>query len=116
MIDIDKDLRKTIDHFGYESQIKKLNEECFEVIDASKELMNFMTYSPKDALAMLVDGKRYTLEAYEKKLERHLTEEIADVLNVLRQIQLYFGISDSKVEKYRLSKNERTIKKIKKDI
>ena len=116
MINIDKDLRKTIAHFGYDSQIKKLNEECFEVIDASKELMNFMTYSPKDALAMLVDGKRYTLEAYEKKLERHLTEEIADVLNVLRQIQLYFGISDSKVDRYRLSKNERTINQIKKDI
>lgn len=116
MINIDKDLRKTIAHFGYDSQIKKLNEECFEVIEASRELVDFIRYSPEDAAAMFVDGKRHTLEAYEKKLETHLAEEIADVINVLRQIQLYFGISDSKVEKYRLSKNERTINQIKKDI
>lgn len=116
MINIDKDLRKTISHFGYESQIKKLNEECFEVIEASRELVDFIRYSPEDAAAMFVDGKSYTLEDYEKKLETHLAEEIADVINVLRQIQLYFGISDSKVEKYRLSKMKELLKKIKKDI
>lgn len=44
--------------------------------------------------------------------ERHLTEEIADVLNCIEQVVLLLGISDAAIRRVRNRKKQRLIKTI----
>lgn len=44
--------------------------------------------------------------------ERHLTEEIADVLNCIEQVILLLGISDAAIRRVRNRKKQRLIKTI----
>lgn len=77
-------LLKIINYFGLRSQLKKFNEEAFEVIDA----------------VLSEDGIE------------HIAEEIADCTLLLRQVQAHFGISNEKIEGIVDSKTERTLRRI----
>lgn len=82
-------LMKVINHFGLSNQLKKLNEEVFELIEA-----------------ILIDtGDEESLN--------HIKEEYADVSLVLNQIKEYFEIGYAEDVLPRMSyKLERTLKLI----
>ena len=83
--------KKCIDVWGEDAQIKMCIEEMSEL---TKELCKNWR-----------KAKRNTPEQID-----HICEEIADVQNMVDQMQLVFG--EKKVEEYRLMKKARTEKKL----
>lgn len=71
---------KAIQHFGVQSQIAKIREECRELIDA----------------------------IYEND-QAHIAEEIADVLNMIKQAMIIYNIADEQVNSIRMFKMNRTL-------
>ena len=97
-------LLKTIKHYGVRHQVKKLNEEHGEVVEAIYDLLYFKEN-------FLVTHE-FLQEDYDKLID-HVAEEIADNLNLLKQFQLLFDIPEKQINKWREHKAERTIKEIK---
>lgn len=83
-------LLRIFNHYGIEAQKRKLNEECYEFLQAVAEWQN----NPSRANA------------------EHVTEELADCLVVLKQFQLSFEIADLTLEEFAILKTERTIQRI----
>ena len=54
-----------------------------------------------------IEGKNYVDDG-----RTHIKEEIADVMVMLRQFQLYFDISDDEIKEIMNSKIERQLKRI----
>lgn len=81
---INKNLLKIFHHFGERNQLKKLNEEAYELCEA----------------ILVKDDKE------------HITEEVADVLIMLGQIILAYDIDNSKINEIVDSKIERTLMRI----
>lgn len=78
-------------HYGIESQKRKLNEECYEFLQAVCEWQNNPSTANKE----------------------HVTEELADCLVVLKQFQHHFGIDEQTIKQWCDYKTERTLKRIK---
>ena len=85
---------RIVNHYGLINQLKKLNEEVYELIEAETEAY-------------------YTLNTtnYEKLID-HILEEYADVLHVLEQHRLYWELSLEDVKEILKYKVERTNKGI----
>ena len=90
---MEEDLLKIINHYGIKHQLKHLQTEMFEIIDAILELLYFHEYHPIDANAIVVNGERYTIKEYIKKLEKHIEEEYSDVTFMLNHRVLLFGLT-----------------------
>lgn len=84
-------LLKIIDTFGVKNQLKKFNEECYEFIEAIND---------------------YREEETQDNLY-HITEEMADVLVLLKQFQAKYKITNNQIDSFIDSKIDRTIKRIK---
>lgn len=80
-----------IDTFGVKNQLKKFNEECYEFIEAVND---------------------YRIEETSNNLY-HLTEEMADVLVLLKQFQIKYRITNDQLNSFIDSKINRTIRRIK---
>ena len=78
-----EDLLKIINYYGIDKQLKYIHSEYFELD-----------------------------EAILRSTKSHITEEIADVLVMLKQIQYYYDISDDLVELVMKSKIARQLKRI----
>lgn len=94
-----EDLLQIIQHYGINHQQRKFQEEVFElneVIIKEREL-----YSNGGTLS------------YHNELKQHITEEIADVMVMLKQFQYYYEISDKEIEEVMQSKINRQIERIK---
>ena len=91
-----KKLLQIIRYYGIKSQIKKFNEESFELTEAMIEEIysSFADYS---------DNKQ------------HIKEEIADNLVLLSQFILYYNINLDEIEEIFKQKVERQLKRIEKD-
>ncbi len=83
--------KRCIDIWGEDAQIKMCIEEMSEL---TKELCKNWRKSTKNSPEQI----------------EHICEEIADVQNMIDQMQLMFGVE--KVEKYRQEKIERTEKRL----
>lgn len=85
---------RIINHYGLINQLKKLNEEVYELIEAETEAY-------------------YTLNTtnYEKLID-HILEEYADVQTVLEQHRLYWELSLEDAKEILNYKVERTNKEI----
>lgn len=77
-------LFKIFSHFGYRKQLRKFNEECYELIEA-----------------MLDNDKE------------HIKEEIADVQVLLNQFKELYKIYDDEIVEIMEQKIERTLERIK---
>lgn len=90
---IHNDLETIINHYGVRKQIKKLSEEVFElqeaVIDCEWD----------------IDGRT-----------DHVAEELADVMVLLEQIRLHYGIPSQTIQGITNEKIDRQIKRITDDI
>jgi len=97
---MDKYLLEIIKHYGINKQLKYFQSEIFELNEAiiTHELKQSVEY--EIPLTEIVGTKK------------HITEEIADVMVMLRQFQLYYDISDDEIVEIMKSKINRQIKRI----
>lgn len=82
---------KIINHFGLRNQLKKLNEECYELIEA------------------IID---YEDDNARNSTKENIIEEMADVMVLLRQFQEYYNITDIDIAFKMLYKTNRTLERI----
>ena len=85
-----QDLEKIIGHYGINNQLKKFNEETYELVEA-----------------ILTFGKENNYKSL-----NHVIEEIGDVYVVLKQLQIYYGILESEIEDIMKFKIERQLQRI----
>lgn len=92
---MDDKLREIVNHYGIKQQLKKFNEETFELIEAVtiNEVDNF--------------------DLVDQELVDKIVEEIADVAVLLKQIQLYYFINESFIKKIMEQKIDRQLNRIK---
>lgn len=94
-----------INHFGLRSQMKKLNEETYELLEA---IDNY-----EDAvLEQEVHDYGYTVDDL-NVFRSHIIEELGDVLILLTQFIAKYDIKQSEVDKWMDYKLERTEERIK---
>ena len=88
-------LREIINHYGIKQQLKKFNEETFELIEAVtiNEVDNF--------------------DLVDRELVDKIVEGIADVVVLLKQIQLYYFIDENLIKKIMEQKVDRQLNRIK---
>lgn len=94
MKDFNTKLLIILGYFGIYNQQRKLQEEIFELQES------------------IFDIEKDSIEQYENNLE-HLTEELADVLVIIKQLQLEYGIEQEDLILMMNNKVDRTLKRIK---
>ena len=94
---MNKELLKIINHYGIKPQLKYFQSEVFELNEAiiQREYPAFR--------------KNEDLELLEKK---HIVEEIADVMVMLEQFRIYYGINTGEVGEIMNYKIKRQIERI----
>lgn len=97
---IDKYL-KIIEYFGINTQLKKLNEEVWELEDAIRN------YEKQADVC-----REYCSELHVKKEREHIIEEMGDVLNLLTQLIFKYEIEKKELDKVMDYKLDRTIERI----
>ena len=94
-------LLQIINHYGIMKQLKYIHSEYFELDEA---ILNFRP------------SLYYGEETEETIKDRnHIAEEIADVLVMLKQFQLYFGISTDDIKEIAKHKVDRQLERIKEE-
>ena len=91
-------LLKIINTYGVIPQLKYFQSEVFELNEAviNREL-----------------HWNYDTEIQDiNPLDKHISEEIADCMVMLKQFQYYYGITDEEIEEVMKYKIERTIKRM----
>lgn len=92
-----------INHYGIRKQLKYFQSEIFELNEA---IIDFENY--EDLVDIEIDTKEH--------LKNHITEEIADVMVMLKQMQLYYNISDADVKEVMKFKVDRQIERINEEV
>lgn len=115
---MNKKLRKIINHYGLEKQLKYLQSEIYELNEA---IFNYR----KDSLSDMVSDVFRTVkncfssisnQPQDKNPRReHVIEELADVVVMLKQIQLFYNIPTSEIREVMQYKIQRQIKRIEDD-
>lgn len=107
-------LRKIINHYGIDKQLKYFQSEVFELNEAiiknrNTGVLETITNGILNVLSPLLntDYKDYSKD--------HIKEEIADVMVMLKQIQLYYDISTEDIEEIMTFKVNRQLERIKKE-
>ena len=99
-----EDLLKIINNYGVMAQLKYFQSEVFElneaIITMRLEKWNLEGKSP-EYVEPILNGYRL-----------HIAEEIADVMVVLEQFKLYYGISEKEITNIFWNKVARTLERI----
>lgn len=94
-------LLEIINHYSIDKQLKYIHSEYFELDEAIIQ---------KEYPAIAKGHKNEQLDILENK---HIAEELADVIVMLKQFQYYYGISDEEIEKIMNEKIDRQLERIK---
>lgn len=94
-----KDFLKIIEHFGIRNQMKKLNEECYELIEAIANYQDIEPFTTEDT-------------NFKAIFKNHVIEEIADCLVLINQFIEYYKIDNNDVAKIMQEKINRTLDRI----
>ena len=94
---MEKKLLQIINHYGVMPQLKYFQSEVFELTEAIIDYKYVEVY--KDSPA----------EKYHKE---HIAEEIADVMVMLEQFKLYYGITSQEITEIFWSKVDRQLKRM----
>lgn len=89
-------LLKIIQHYGINKQLKYIHSEYFELDEAILTSEKSNEWTPS------------IVENWQK----HIAEEIADVMVMLKQFQYYYGITDEQIEKIMNYKIDRQLDRI----
>lgn len=112
---MNKKLRKIINHYGLDKQLKYFQSEVFELNEA---IMNYKKDSLGDFIGDVCRTVRNCFSSFfnqpkDKDPRReHVIEEIADVMVMLKQIQLYYNIPTNEIREVMQFKIQRQIKRI----
>lgn len=104
-------LRKIINYYGINTQLKYFQSEVFElneaiIKDRNSGCLENAINNVFRLFASLIDT------TYTDKSREHIKEEIADVMVILKQIQLYYNISTDEVKEVMKSKVNRQLERI----
>ena len=89
-----------IEYFGVRNQMRKLNEECFEFLEA---VDNY-----EDELAFHLGGT-----VYENTCKEHVIEEMSDILVLLTEFFAKYNIKQEDLNPFMDYKLNRTLERIK---
>ena len=93
-----------INHFGYRNQMKKLNEETYELLEA---VDNY-----EDASMEFNNNEDYYSVEEMKVFRDHIVEEMGDVLILLTEFIGRYDIEKHELDKWMDCKLERTLDRI----
>ena len=94
------DLLKIINHYEVDNQLKKLNEEVFELIEAIRDY-------EEDYIRVDCD------KDYVQQFKEHIEEEFADAMVLLSQIKYYYELDNEKIKKIMEEKIARQLERMK---
>ena len=97
-----EELKQIIDRYGINNQLRKFNEESYELIEAIFE------YNAQKEACENIGCSRIHID----KCKEHITEEIADVIVMLKQFQYYYDITDEEIEEVMKYKINRQLQRI----
>ena len=97
-------LLQIINHYGIDKQLKYIHSEYFELDEAILDTEAYKSFEEGEGV-----------EYDEKGCKEHITEEIADVMVMLKQFQYYYGIEDKQVEEVMNYKIDRQLDRIEKE-
>lgn len=112
---MNKKLRKIINHYGLDKQLKYFQSKIYELNEA---ILNYKKDSMSDLFGDVFRSVKNVFSGIfnqpkEKDPRReHVIEEIADVTVMLKQIQLYYNIPTSEINEVMQYKIQRQIKRI----
>ncbi len=101
-----EDLLKIINYYGFNGQLKKLNEECYELIEAIKD------YEYQKEACM----NNHCTELHVEKCKEHMEEEFADVMVVLEQFKTFYQLDNDKIVDIMYSKIDRQLERIEREV
>ena len=104
--DLNEKLKSIIEYYGYRNQLKKFNEESFEVIEAVMDL-------EEQILTCCECG---CSECHTKHERGHLEEEIADALVLLNQFIYYYDLNENDIMDTVYKKIDRQLARIEEEI
>lgn len=96
-------LENIICHYGINHQQKKLEEEVFELQEAITIYQKDIEEGDPNSIITLIMGENNL---------NHITEEMADVLVLIEQIRIFYGIDLEEVKKIGRKKIDRQISRI----
>ena len=96
-----EELLKIINHYGVDNQLKKINEEVFELIEAIRNYEDDYIKVDCDEKAVLPFFKK------------HIEEELADVMVLLNQFNEYYSLNLDNVENIIQQKINRQLERMK---
>ena len=88
-----EDLEHIIQHYGIRNQLRKFNEESYELLEAINDY------------EWIVDGRG-------RCDKNHITEELADCMVLIEQFKLYYDISSEEITNIFWSKVDRQLDRI----
>lgn len=97
-----EDLLKIINYYGIDKQLKYIHSEYYELDEAIINTEDCKAFDESE-------GVGYN----EKICKKYITEEIADVMVMLKQFQYYYGIDDEQIEEIMKYKIDRQLIRIK---
>ena len=106
-----KKLRKIVNYYGIDRQLKYLQSEVFELNEAiikrnNQGLMESVAQGIVSAFSTILDVKLID------NSKEHIKEELADVMVMLKQIQLFYDIPTSDIEEIMKLKIDRQLERI----
>ena len=97
-----EDLEHIIQHYGIRNQLKKFNEETYELIEAVNDYER-----QKEACENIGCSRIHA----DKELE-HIVEEYADVCVILEQFKAYYNLDNDKIINMMKFKIDRQLERI----
>lgn len=99
---MEEELKKIINHYGIDKQLKYIHSEYFELDEAIIDYQN-------SGFDFNYDEEAQDIE---KEFKNHIAEEIADVMVMLEQFRLYYNIPSIQITEIMQQKIERQLKRI----
>ena len=96
---MEQKLLQIIERYGVNNQLRKFNEEAFELEEA--------------IIKCEMEFDAYVLKLGHNDHKNHITEELADCMVLLEQFKLYYGITSEEITKIFWSKVDRQLERIK---
>lgn len=96
-----------INYYKIKSQLKKLNEECYELIEAVKE------FEYQKEVCENIGCKNIKKHLF--GLKEHIEEEFADCCVVLEQFKAYYELNNDRIIEIMKQKINRQLKRIERE-
>lgn len=108
-------LRKIINYYGINKQLKYFQSEIFELNEA------IISYQHNGCLESAIDSVLTVLlpitgTKHVDYKKEHIKEEIADVMVMLKQLQLHYNISTDEIKTIMKSKVDRQLERINEEV